>query len=325
MSRHLAKLLEVHLKAYVTDPQVTEISLNTDGRLWVEKAGDNHMVDAGQSIDAGTARNICQDLAGDSALSEKTPLAGSDFEAFDSLWRTQVVLNPVVENGPVFTLRRNVVQNFTLDQLCAGLERSDLDEMFGEKENPADAAVMEAYRAHDVSGFLHLAAQAKWNILFSGGTSSGKTTWLRATLANVAAAERILCIEDVRDIHASQPNSLSMKTSSKVTSTDLLKASLRLRPDRVMLGELRGAEAFDFLNAINSGHSGGISTLHANSPDGAIERLAMMVMQADVSLQRQEIIEYCRSMIDVVIQLHKVGSKRKPTAIKIYRKGLETT
>jgi len=292
LSRHLAKLLEVHLKAYVTDPQVTEISLNTDGRLWVEKAGDNHMVDAGQSIDAGTARNICQDLAGDSALSEKTPLAGSDFEAFDSLWRTQVVLNPVVENGPVFTLRRNVVQNFTLDQLCAGLERSDLDEMFGEKENPADAAVMEAYRAHDVSGFLRLATQAKWNILFSGGTSSGKTTWLRATLANVAAAERILCIEDVRDIHASQPNSLSMKTSSKVTST---------------------------------GHSGGISTLHANSPDGAIERLAMMVMQADVSLQRQEIIEYCRSMIDVVIQLHKVGSKRKPTAIKIYRKGLETT
>ena len=324
MSRHLAKLLKDHLAEYVTDAQVTEISLNTDGRLWVEKAGDNFMLDASQTIDPMTARSICQDLAGENALSEKTPLAGSDFEAFDSLWRTQVVLNPVVEKGPVFTLRRNVVQNFTLDRLCAGLEPSDLDDIFSDKVNPADAAVMAAYHARDVPAFLRLATQAKWNILFSGGTSSGKTTWLRATLANVDSQERILCIEDVRDIHASQPNSLSMKTSASVTSTDLLKASLRLRPDRVMLGELRGAEAFDFLNAINSGHSGGISTLHANNPDGAIERLAMMVMQADVSLGRQEIIDYCRSMIDVVIQLHKVGSTRKPTAIKIYRNGCDT-
>ena len=325
MSRHLAKLLQDHLEAYVTDARVTEISLNTDGRLWVEKAGDNYMIDAGQSIDPVTARNICQDLAGENAVSEKTPLAGSDFEAFDSLWRTQVVLNPVVEKGPAFTLRRNVVQNFPLDDLCAGLEPSDLDDIFSDKVNPADAAVMAAFEARDVAGFLRLATRAKWNILFSGGTSSGKTTWLRATLSNIEMQERILCIEDVRDIHASQPNTLSMKTSAHVTSTDLLKASLRLRPDRVMLGELRGAEAFDFLNAINSGHSGGISTLHANTPDGAIERLAMMVMQADVSLQRQEIITYCQSMIDVVIQLHKVGSTRKPTEIKIYRKGLETS
>lgn len=323
MTRHLAKLLQDHLEAYVTDARVTEISLNTDGRLWVEKAGDNYMVDTSQCIDPVTARNICQDLAGENAVSEKTPLAGSDFEAFDSLWRTQVVLNPVVETGPAFTLRRNVVQNFPLDDLCAGLQPSDLDELFSDKVNPADAAVMRAYEDRDVAAFLRLATQAKWNILFSGGTSSGKTTWLRATLANVNMQERILCIEDVRDIHASQPNTLSMKTSAQVTSTDLLKAALRLRPDRVMLGELRGVEAFDFLNAINSGHSGGISTLHANTPDGAIERLAMMVMQADVALSRQEIITYCQSMIDVVIQLHKVGSTRKPTAIKIYRKGCQ--
>ena len=323
MTRHLAKLLQQHLCEYVTDARVTEISLNTDGRLWVEKAGDNDMIDTGQCIDPVTARNICQDLAGENAVSEKTPLAGSDFEAFDSLWRTQVVLNPVVEKAPAFTLRRNVVQNFPLDDLCAGLQSSDLDELFSNKVNPADAAVMRAYEDRDVAAFLRLATQAKWNILFSGGTSSGKTTWLRATLANVNMQERILCIEDVRDIHASQPNTLSMKTSANVTSTDLLKAALRLRPDRVMLGELRGVEAFDFLNAINSGHSGGISTLHANTPDGAIERLAMMVMQADVALSRQEIIAYCQSMIDVVIQLHKVGSTRKPTAIKIYRKGCQ--
>jgi hypothetical protein len=183
LSRHLAKLLQDHLEDYVKDTRVTEISLNTDGRLWVEKAGDNYMVDAGQTIDTVTARNICQDLAGENALSEKTPLAGSDFEAFDSLWRTQVVLNPVVEKGPAFTLRRNVVQNFTLDELCAGLEPSDLDDLFSDKVNPADAAVMAAYEARDVSAFLRLATQAKWNILFSGGTSSGKTTWLRAIRA----------------------------------------------------------------------------------------------------------------------------------------------
>ena len=111
----------------------------------------------------------------------------------------------MVEIGPTFTLRRNVVQNFPLEDLCAGLEPSDLDEIFSEKVNPADAAVMAAYEARDVAGFLRLATQAKWNILFSGGTSSGKTTWLRATLSNIEMQERILCIEDVRDIHGASP------------------------------------------------------------------------------------------------------------------------
>ena len=122
--------------------------------------------------------------------------------------------------------------------------------------DPADKAVFDAYENNGFGDFLRAAVKAKWNILLSGGTSSGKTTWLRACLGEVDNSERIMTIEDVLEIRPSQPNAVSLVVNKNASSSDLLKACLRFRPERIIMGELRGAEAYDFLSAINSGHPG---------------------------------------------------------------------
>ena len=128
-----------------------------------------------------------------------------------------------------------------------------------------------------------------------------------------------MTIEDVLEIRPSQPNAVSLVVNQNASSRDLLKACLRFRPERIFMGELRGPEAYDFLSAINSGHPGGVSTLHAASPDSALSRLALMVMQADTGLTYSEILEYCRSMIDVIVQFRKTGDQRRPVAVRVLR------
>lgn len=318
--QHIESLLLSSFGTIIEDETITEISVNPDGRVWVERVGEASMQLTDLTLDSQTAKNVGQDLSGLNPISRKTPLAGSDFFIFNSLWRSQVVMEPVVEGQYTFSLRRNVLQNFSLDDLITGLDGNVIDQLFDTQCNPADQSVFEAYDKKDLKAFLKAAVLARWNIIFSGGTSSGKTTWLRACLECAPEYERILTIEDVRDIHAPHPNSISLKTNENTNSQDILKACLRLRPDRILMGEIRGAEAFDFLRAINSGHPGGITTLHATSTSSAMEALALMVMQADIGMNRAEIIKYCESMIDVVIQLNKVDGVRKPTEIKIFRK-----
>ncbi|KIC39844.1 hypothetical protein RA27_17500 [Ruegeria sp. ANG-R] len=321
MSRHLQSTLNrVFGEQLLSDPRLSEIVLNPDGRVWIERSGDAamQMLDAPLSEDDALA--LAQDLAGENPISAKTPLAGSQFEAFDSLWRAQVAVRPAVEEGVAFALRRAVAKELSLDQLMAGLpdlnaNMSDLK--FG--ANPSEAAVFDAYENGGFGAFLRAAVHARWNILISGGTSSGKTTWLRACLAEVDPSERIMTIEDAVEIRPRQPNTVSLVVSQYASSGDLLKACLRFRPDRIMMGELRGAEAYDFLSAINSGHPGGITTVHTSSPEAALSRLAFMVMQANTGLTYSEIVEYCRSMIDVIVQFRKTGDQRRPVAVRVLR------
>ena len=141
--------------------------------------------------------------------------------------------------------------------------------------------------------FLREAVRARKTILISGGTSSGKTSFLNALLAEVPETERIVLVEDTPEIRISHPNSVGLVAikgdmgEARITTNDLLQAALRLRPDRIVLGELRGNESVSFLRAINTGHPGSFSTIHANSSRGAIEQLALMVMQAGIGLSRQ--------------------------------------
>lgn len=316
----LERNLTERLGELVIDQTITEISLNTDGKIWIERAGDAYMTPSGVHIEPSVANALAQDLAGDNPFSGQKPLASADFEMFSSLWRSQVVGSPVVEHGAAFSLRRNVIQNFTLEELTENLDSNILDRVFNADLDPRDAKAFEAFERKDIKGFIRAAIDARWNIVFSGGPGAGKTTWMRAALSAVPETERLLMIEDVRDIHTTLPNTLSLKTTRDVYSAELLKACLRLRPDRILMGEIRGAEAFDFLRAINSGYSGGITTLHANSPDGALNAIALMVMQADLGLTQPQILEYCHSMIDVVIQLNRIDGNRFPTGIKILRK-----
>jgi len=160
-------------------------------------------------------------------------------------------------------------------------------------------------------------------ILISGGTSSGKTTFLNALLKLVPAHERILTVEDTPEIVVGQPNTLGLVAvkgalgEAAVSVEDLLQASLRLRPDRIIVGEIRGREAATFLRAINTGHPGSFTTVHANTPEGALDQIALMVLQSGLSLSREETIIYTRSLIDVIIQLGRINGARRIVDIRI--------
>jgi type IV secretion system protein VirB11 len=169
--------------------------------------------------------------------------------------------------------------------------------------------------------FLRAAIAARKTVLISGGTSTGKTTFLNAMLGEIPAHERVVLVEDTPELRLPGANGVGLVAvkgelgEAKVTSNDLLQAALRLRPDRIVLGELRGAESVSFLRAINTGHPGSFSTIHANSLRGALEQLSLMVMQTGIGLSRSDTIEYATSVIDVIVQLGRNEGRRGISAI----------
>ena len=216
------------------------------------------------------------------------------------------------------SIRKQLVKNLSLSDYR---DNGAFDNTLGSRNNrPNDTDVHLARRLSDGdhAGFIRDAVRARKNILVSGGTSSGKTTFLNAIAKEIGPHERLITLEDTPEVELSQPNRVSLIASkgdqgeAKVGIHDLLEATLRLRPDRILLGELRGQEAYTYLRAVNSGHPGSITTLHADSPLGAFEQLALMVLQAEMGLGREEIMAYVKSVVEVVIQL-----KRTPAGQRI--------
>ena len=165
--------------------------------------------------------------------------------------------------------------------------------------------------------FLREAIRQRRTILVSGGTSTGKTTFLNAMLGEIPRDERVVLVEDTPELKLPGKNGVGLVAvkgelgEAKVTANELLQAALRLRPDRIVLGELRGAESVSFLRAINTGHPGSFSTIHANSLRGALEQLSLMVMQTGIGLTRTDTIAYASSVIDVIVQLGRDGSGKR--------------
>ena len=167
------------------------------------------------------------------------------------------------------------------------------------------------YESRDYFAFIVEAIKHKITFIVSGGTSTGKTTFINACLAEISDNERLVIIEDARELFCQQSNIAHLLYSkgdqglSKAGAQDLLEASLRLRPDRIILGELRGREAATFLRAINTGHEGSISSIHADTPRLAYEQIALMVMPAGLGLERADIIDYIKGIIPIVVQLKR--------------------
>jgi type IV secretion system protein VirB11 len=165
-------------------------------------------------------------------------------------------------------------------------------------------------------GFLGLAVRRRKTIVLAGGTSSGKTTLLNALVKEIDPAERLVVIEDAPEIRLEHPNAIGLIAvrgeagEARVSAEDLLQAALRMRPDRIMLGELRGAEAFAYLRAVNTGHPGSITTVHADSPDGAIDQITMLALLSGVEMGWAAIQAYARRVIDVIVQLRRVNGRR---------------
>jgi type IV secretion system protein VirB11 len=169
--------------------------------------------------------------------------------------------------------------------------------------------------------YLRAAIAARKTILISGGTSTGKTTFLNAMLGEIPAGERVVLVEDTPELRLPGANGVGLVAvkgelgEAKVTANELLQSALRLRPDRIVLGELRGAESVSFLRAINTGHPGSFSTIHANSLRGALEQLTLMVMQTGIGLTRTDTLAYAASVIDVIVQLDRSSGRRGISAI----------
>ena len=168
--------------------------------------------------------------------------------------------------------------------------------------------------------FLREAILQRQTILISGGTSTGKTTFLNAMLGEIPKDQRVVLVEDTPELKLPGENGVGLVAvkgelgEAKVTANELLQAALRLRPDRIVLGELRGQESVSFLRAINTGHPGSFSTVHANSLHGALEQLSLMVMQTGIGLSRKDIIAYAASVIDVIVQLGRGADGKRGIA-----------
>jgi type IV secretion system protein VirB11 len=181
-----------------------------------------------------------------------------------------------------------------------------------EVKDNKDTLLLQMLDERKIKEFLQSAVRWRKNIIISGGTSTGKTTFTNAVLSAIDPSERLITIEDAREInlehHKNRVHLLASKGGqgrSNVSTQDLVESCLRLRPERIIVGELRGAEAFSFLRAINTGHPGSISTLHADNPAMAIEQLKLMVMQAGLGMPPGEIKDYIKSVVDIIVQLKK--------------------
>lgn len=302
------------LQPFLDQEGVTEISINRPGEVWVERLGggpgmERHLIPELTFSHLMTLARLMAQYS-DQEVCEETPLLSA---TLPDGCRVQVVLPPAVEPGAIgISIRKQALLDLSLDDLA---KRGSFDHVNSLEvtKQANDAHLRELYKAERYLEFIEAAILAKKNILISAGTSAGKTTFLNACLKAIPSEERIVTIEDTREVRPSQPNRLQLLASrggqgrAKLSVQHLLEASLRLRPDRLVLGELRGEEAFTYLRAINSGHPGSITTIHANSPDLACEQLALMVMNAKTGFGRSQIINYLNSNIPIRIQIRKDG------------------
>ena len=276
------------IAAWLEDPVVVEVMLNPDGRLWVDRLTGG-LVETGERLAAADGERIVRLVAhhvgaevhsANPRVSAELPETG---ERFDGL------LPPVV-TAPAFAIRKPAVAVFTLDDYVA-------------------AGIMAEVQADA----LREAVRERRNILVAGGTSTGKTTLTNALLAEVAkTADRVVLIEDTRELQCSSPNLVALRTKDGVASpSDLVRSSLRLRPDRIPVGEVRGAEALDLLKAWGTGHPGGIGTIHAGTALGVLRRLEQLIQEAVITVPRALIAE----TIDVIAVLSGRGVDRRLTEL----------
>jgi type IV secretion system protein TrbB len=272
------------IAAYLEDASIVEVMLNPDGRLWIDRLSGG-LEDTGHWVTPADAERIVRLVAhhvgaevhaGAPRVSAELPESGERFEG----------LIPPVVAAPCFAIRRPAVAIFTL----------------GDYVKAGTISVSQAE-------LLRVAVRERKNILVAGGTSTGKTTLVNALLAEVAkTGDRVVLIEDTRELQCAAPNLVALRTKDGAASlSDLVRSSLRLRPDRIPIGEVRGAEALDLLKAWGTGHPGGVGTLHAGSAIGAVRRLEQLIQEAVVTVPRPLIAE----TINLIAVLSGRGTARR--------------
>ena len=266
----------------LSDPAVIEVMVNPDGRLWIDRLGDGRS-DAGLRVHPSETERIIRLVASHvrAEVHADNPIVSAELPSGE---RFEGVLPPV-SPAPCFAIRKPAAKIFTLTDYVRGQIMVPIQ---------ADA--------------LRQAVRERKNILVAGGTSSGKTTLANALLAEIADCdERVILIEDTRELQCAAQDCVALRTRPGVVSlADLVRSTLRLRPDRIIVGEVRGAEALDMLKAWNTGHPGGIATVHANSAHAALYRIEQLVQESVTVIPRRLIAE----AIDLVVFIAGRGSSR---------------
>jgi type IV secretion system protein VirB11 len=313
LARYLAPL-----GPWLSDPDVTDLLVNRPGEVWVETVSGTMSRRAAPELTEVDLTRLARQVAAHASqgVNREQPLLSASLP--DGA-RVQIIAPPATRAGLVLAIRKHTVSDLTLGELGrAGLFDGALDPGAGAR---ADTALQARLAAGDTQGFLALAVRLRKTIVLSGGTSSGKTTLLNALVKEIDPGERLVAIEDAPEIRLEHENALGLIAArgdageARVTAEDLLQAALRMRPDRILLGELRGAEAFAFLRAVNTGHPGSITTVHADSADGAIDQITMLALLSGVDMDWAAIQAYARRVIDVVVQLRRVGGRRNVSDI----------
>jgi type IV secretion system protein VirB11 len=306
----LADAKSVYLEAYLAPfkdwldrESVTEILVNRPGEIWIEDATQSTMQRiAHPGVDDQLLQRLAEQVARVShqGINREHPLLAATLP--DGA-RIQLCGPPATRGHWALAIRRHRLVNLRLDDYDRGPIAKAAPKP---QPDPINAPI----------DFLRDAVQRRCTILVSGGTSSGKTTFLNAMLREIPAEDRVVLVEDTAELRLPNANGVGLIAvkgelgEAKVSADDLLQAALRLRPDRIVLGELRGRETVSFLRAINTGHPGSFSTVHANSPKGALEQIALMAMQTGIGMGRRETIDYAASVIDIIVQLDRVDGKR---------------
>ena len=305
-------------EAALSRSDVTDIYVNTPCEVWIETLGGAIERHEDDSITEPVLARLARQVAAltHQGVNREHPLLAAILPGGA---RIQIVAPPATRGPLALAIRRHVAASLTLQDYAASDHFSETRS--GAAPRLFDAELRALIDRRSFADALRLAVRARKNIIVSGGTSSGKTTFLNALLQEVPPDERLILIEDTPELLVEHQNCVGMVSvrgelgEASVTANDLLSASLRMRPDRIILGELRGAEAFAFLRAITSGHPGSMTTIHADSPERAIEQLVMLVLYSGARLSLSDVKSYVEQSIDVFVQLSRSSGRRRVDSI----------
>ncbi len=310
------------LQRWLEQPDVTDILVNAPGEVWVETLGSPAERHAAPELTETALWRLAGQIAAAAhqGVNRENPLLAATLPGGA---RVQIVAPPATRGPMVMAIRKQVVSDLSLDDYdeAGGFDRVRSVDLAGRSD--VDRDLRSLLDENRIAEFLRTAVRARKNVIVSGGTSTGKTTFLNALMKEVPREERLVVIEDTPEVRLEHPNAVGLIAArgvlgeASVTAEDLLQASLRLRPDRIILGELRGREAYSFLRAVNSGHPGSITTVHADNPRAAVEQIALMVLQSGANLGRAEIVEYVGGVVDVAVQLSRVDGRRAVTEVAL--------
>lgn len=297
------------LSAWLARDDITDIYINRAHEVWVELLGGAIERHEAPALSQAALLRLARQIAARSAqgINREAPLLAASLPDGS---RVQIVLPPATRGEVAIAIRRHVSAGLPLDAWQVGKPET------GNTRASADKKLVDAGQPADAIEQLRKTVRSRKNILISGGTSSGKTTFLNSLLQEIPRHERLILIEDAPELQLVHPNAVGLIAArgsmgeADVSAEDLLIAALRMRPDRIMLGEIRGSEALTFLRAVNTGHPGSISTIHADSPERAIDQLALLVLASGSNLSFANACDYISRSIDFIVQLERMGGER---------------